>query len=209
MRIDRRSFWFLDAVVEYGENLAVLASPGIELTLNRRTHRLEVRELAPMLASLCEAGLIRVKHMETDALARTLPEIESAFAMSSCKPGRYSGFWYHLTPEGGAVWESLTRPDWSRYCTGAWEPGQSCLEAGSRERLEEELTWQAADPWSVRVPGSDEWTVLRPWEATYWKTLPVGFEVRYQRIDKKYLACNLRPGPRVAPPRPWYENPAY
>ncbi|NOJ95160.1 hypothetical protein HMI51_19750 [Corallococcus coralloides] len=180
MRIDRRSFWFLDAVVELRENLAVLRSPDIEVILNRRTHGLEARELAPMLASLCEAGLIRVKHSETDALVRTLPEIESALAVSSCKPGRYSGFWYGLTPEGGAAWESLTRPDWNRYSTSSRRRREVCIQAGSREVAEAEFAWQSMEPSQVLVPGSEVWTVMRPWPATYWKTLPMGFQVRYR-----------------------------
>ncbi|GMU09689.1 hypothetical protein ASNO1_59430 [Corallococcus caeni] len=193
--------------MKWGENLAVLGSPDIEIIINRRTHGLEARELAPMLASLCEAGLIEVKHHDSGVRARSLPEIESAFAVSSCRPGRYSGFWYTLTPEGGALWESLTRPDWSRYCKGEWGKEQTCLKAGSHERLEAELTWQATDPWSERVSGSEVWTVVRPWEATYWKTLPEGFEVRYRRIDKKYLACNLQAARRPVPPPPWYDKP--
>ncbi|AFE06859.1 hypothetical protein COCOR_06311 [Corallococcus coralloides DSM 2259] len=185
MRMDRRSFWLLDAVVELSENLAVLRSPDLELITNRRTHGLEARELAPMLASLCEAGLIWVKHLETDALARTLPEIESALAVSSCTPGRYSGFWYGLTPEGGAVWESLARPDWSRYSTG-WSDGEEhFIEAGARELAEEEFARASSRPSRVLVPGSAVWTVMRPWSATYWKTMPVGFQVRYRSTRGK------------------------
>ncbi|RKG54109.1 hypothetical protein D7X30_29415 [Corallococcus sp. AB011P] len=210
MRIDRRSFWFLDAVVELRENLAVLGSPNIEVITNRRPHGLEARELAPMLASLCEAGLIRVKHSETDALARTLPEIESALAMSSCAPGRYSGFWYGLTPEGGAVWESLTRPDWSRYSKGWSDGDEHCFEAGGHELAGEEFAREASRPSRVLVPGSAVWTVMRPWSATYWKTVPVGFQVRYRSTRGKWDRVAEGIWEKRHPvQRPWYEQPAF
>ncbi|WP_147445370.1 hypothetical protein [Corallococcus aberystwythensis] len=210
MRVDRRSFWFLDAVVESRENLAVLGSLDIEVITNRRTHGLEARELAPMLASLCEAGLIEVTREDSDGRARSLPEIESAFAMSQCKPGHYSGFWYGLTSEGGAAWESMTRADWSRYSKG-WSDGEEhCLEAGGHELAEEEFARWSSQPSRVLVPGSAVWKVMQPWSATYWKTVPLGFQVRYWAKRGKWDGVAEWIWERRHPvQRPWYEQPEF
>ncbi|WP_223636884.1 hypothetical protein [Corallococcus sp. EGB] len=163
-----------------------------------------------MLASLCEAGLIEVQHIETGALARSHQEIERALAMNSCKPAHYSGFWYHLTDKGGAMWESLARPDWGRYSKGRREEEESFIEAGSRECAEAEFAWWSTDPSKTLLPGSEAWTGLQPWDATYWKTLSVGFRVHYRWTagPKNHFAWHLWSKRRPIQ-RPWHEKPAF
>jgi hypothetical protein len=203
IHIDRKTFWFLDEVVESGVNLAVLRSPRIEEILNRRTHGLGDNELVEFLASLCQAGLIEVKNKE-GVRACTLHEVERAFAQSGCVPRHYSGFWYSLTPVGGAAWESVTHPEWSRYTDYSMGLSDIRIEAGSRERAHEEYAQASTDPAHVPVPGSYEESLLQPWAATYWKTLPTGFRIQYAWVEgTSNVAWQLRQ-PR---PRPWYTTP--
>lgn len=206
MRVDRLTFWFLDAVIEMGENLAVLKSPHIEEVMNRRTHGLGERELVEFLASLCQAGLVEVKN-EDDVRACSLREVERAFSTSRREPGHYSGFWYYLTPAGGAAWESVTNPDWDRFLT-QWlsvRPNQVCIEAATRERAVEAFNRASADPAHVPVPGSYRETLLQPWEATYWKTLPSGVRIQYAWTKGKSNVAWLQRQPRE---QPWYSQPA-
>jgi hypothetical protein len=206
MRIDARSFWFLDEVVELGLNLAVLCSPDIEVIVNRPSHGLDEHELAPMLASLCAAGFIEVKGPD-DVLARTLREIEDAFAVSRCSPVPHTGFQYFLTPEGGAAWERLTRPDWSRYFVTALSRQETWIEAASLEAAEGEFRWEATDPSHVPVPGSEIRTVMRPWAATYWKTLPIGYKVHFRWTHG--VGSNVLWSQGCPKRRPWYEQPKF
>ncbi|QSQ22433.1 hypothetical protein JY651_46195 [Pyxidicoccus parkwayensis] len=203
MHIDRQTFWFLDAVIEMGENLAVLKSPRIEEILNRRTHGLGERELVEQIASLCQSGLIEVKN-DDGVRVCSLDDVDRAFAESRCEPRHYSGFWYSLTPAGGAAWESVTHPDWSCYLSHWTRREEVCIEAATRERAVEEFNRASTDPAHVPVPGSYRETLLEPWEATYWKTLPSGVRIQYAWTKGgSNVAWQLRQ-PQA---KPWYNVP--
>ncbi|NMO17420.1 hypothetical protein HPC49_06835 [Pyxidicoccus fallax] len=203
MRIDRQTFWFLDLVIELRENLAVLRSSNIEEIINRPTHGLGERELVEALTALCQAGLIEVAN-EHGVRACSPHEVERAFAESSCKPRHYSGFWYGLTPAGGAAWESVTRPDWSLYSTYGAGQEDICIEAASHERALEEFAWASKDPTHVPIMSSYQETRLQPWEATYWKTLSEGFRIQYAWAKGRNTTAWLLSKPFS---RRWYEEP--
>ena len=42
----------------------------------------------------------------------------------------------------------------------------------------------------VVIPGSKHWDVLRPWQATYWKELPVGHRLRF---NYEWVARSFEP----------------
>lgn len=50
--------------------------------------------------------------------------------------------------------------------------------------LEVYFAWLEQEHGSSRLaPGSDRWRIVRPWKATYWKTLPEGVRVRYREAE--------------------------
>jgi hypothetical protein len=67
---------------------------------------------------------------------------------------------YGLTTQGGARWEAMAKFDWN-YHLGDWfDDG---LEGPSREMIEVYLAFA-----NCAVAGSEEWSTVRPWKATYW-----------------------------------------
>ncbi|MGB8688107.1 MAG: hypothetical protein WCD53_12325 [Microcoleus sp.] len=87
---------------------------------------------------------------------------------------------YYLTPQGGARWEAMAHPDWNRFFIVNFL-GQFPYEEGffgtQREILEQLLALERLIFMYEHIPGTENWNVLEPWEATYWKTLPRGYHV--------------------------------
>lgn len=96
--------------------------------------------------------------------------------------------YYYLTFQGGAYWEALTHPNWnlyyiynSREYSGDDMNEYECeMICSDRQLIEHFLSincyLNVAD---IYIPGTEAWDVLEPWQATYWKTLPRGYRVRY------------------------------
>jgi hypothetical protein len=81
-----------------------------------------------------------------------------------------------MTARGGARWEAMAKPDWSRFLdelTGI-DPDEVEVSGPDRDRLASHLRQYTL---SALVPGSERWEELIPWEATYWKTMPRGYRV--------------------------------
>lgn len=85
----------------------------------------------------------------------------------------------------------MAEPEWQRYFElvneedDIWE-----LVAGSQQRLDEVLN--SSEP----PEGVIERDILRPWKATYWKTLPSGYRVRFRTPS----AGSWSPGERMSVP---------
>jgi hypothetical protein len=99
-----------------------------------------------------------------------------------------SGNHYRLTPTGGAEWERAARPDWGRYVERSEErhddgaPVEHEILSPSAARAEAYLDFVRGDRlWYGPVSNeSIARDVIRPWEATYWKTLPEGHRIRFR-----------------------------
>ncbi len=95
---------------------------------------------------------------------------------------------YYLTPQGGARWEAMAHPDWNKFSIVNFL-GQFPYEEGflgtQREIIEQLLTLDHLLFMYEHIPETENWNVLEPWEATYWKTLPRGYHVscEYQLSD--------------------------
>jgi hypothetical protein len=105
----------------------------------------------------------------------TQAEIEDAF------DGRLNCF-YGLTLQGGTRWEEVSQPRWERYISASVyaEPREGNIIGSDRDLVEQyDSLSQHAFEISV-IPGSKRWDVLRPWQATYWKELPVGHRLSFK-----------------------------
>ncbi|CBN57159.1 hypothetical protein OSCI_3340002 [Kamptonema sp. PCC 6506] len=93
---------------------------------------------------------------------------------------------YYLTPQGGARWEAMAHPDWNKFSIVNFL-GQFPYEEGffgtQREIIEQLLALEHLIFMYEHIPGTENWNVLEPWEATYWKTLPRGY----------YVSCEFQP----------------
>lgn len=89
---------------------------------------------------------------------------------------------YYLTPQGGANWETIARPNWQQYLKWSSVPGstESTIIAQDREAISQLLQFNPYLEGKEHIPETVIWELLEPWEATYWKTLPHASKVSYQ-----------------------------
>jgi hypothetical protein len=177
--------WLLDAAVHVRIPLPLLVGTDDEISrdFNRPSHFMNRDELFRTLCSLFAAGDIVGNSEERGDYVPTPAEVERALEPSP--PGTPmitdSTLCYGLSTQGGARWERMTEADWDRYIQ-VEEPEKQVTEivTSNKERLEDAL--QRAQNWSTGGwwPESVVRDVIKPWEATYWRTLPVGFRARFQ-----------------------------
>lgn len=97
---------------------------------------------------------------------------------------------YYLTSQGGARWESMASPDWSKFLNieNFDCPGQGLLVGTTKNIVEKFLALDCFLAVSYKhIPGTEVWQVLEPWPATYWKTLPRGYQVAYKTHPANFL----------------------
>jgi hypothetical protein len=117
---------------------------------------------------------------------------------------------YMLTAKGGSQWESLSNPNWDWCISGSlWENS----EAKYLHIAEQNLEFIRYAFNSQPILSSKTYQVLRPWQATYWKTLPEGHRIEYQTQDLPFSSIVLRQDwpPEVQDfekkSQNWYTNP--
>lgn len=195
--MDAGEYWLLDSVVESLDSLAMLVSKDIETAFNKRSHGLTRDQLLNVLERLFLGGDLLAHRMEKSGpkefFIPTRTEIEEAFS------GRVLCF-YGLTSQGGARWEQVSQPHWDRYIRASVyaEPRDGEVIGSDLDLVEQYDSLSRYDSDISVVPGSEHWDVLRPWQATYWKELPVGHRLSYkyewvgrppeQRTDPKIAA---------------------
>lgn len=87
---------------------------------------------------------------------------------------------YYLTPQGGTHWERMTHPDWDKFfivnLSGSF-PYDDGIFATQREIIEKLLALDRFILMRQHIPGTENYQILEPWQATYWKTLPRGYHL--------------------------------
>lgn len=171
--MNRSEYWLLDSVVEAWYPLVWLVSDDVEGSFNKRHHRLERGELVTVLNRLFQRGDLLAKQNESEFVPAS-SDIEEAL------DGRLDCL-YGLTSQGGVRWEEVSHPQWERYIA-AWvyaDPQEGEI-VGSDRTLVEKYDSLSEYVWDISVVAdSRRWDVLQPWQATYWKTLPLGHRVRF------------------------------
>lgn len=177
--MDKDEYWLLDSVVEARDSLKCLVSEDIEVAFNKQGHGLNRDELISVLDRLFQRGDLFAERKEKSVskgfFIPTTAEIEEAF------DGRLLCF-YGLTSQGGARWEEVSQPHWERYIVNYIyaEPQEGAIIGSDRDLVEQYDSLSQHDSDVLIVPGSKHWDVLRPWQATYWKELPVGHRLRFK-----------------------------
>ena len=103
--------------------------------------------------------------------------------------------YYYLTPQGSSRWEALAHPNWHQYYTYLcqdYQPGEVPeyeieIASTSRQLIEKILSVSCYVLSEVPIPGTEIWSEISPWQATYWKTLPKAYRVRYRARQNNYL----------------------
>lgn len=194
--MDKNEYWLLDSVVEGWYPIGWLVSADVEGAFNKPNHGLNRDELISVLDSLFQRGDLLAERMEKSVskgfFIPTQKEIEDALS------GRLDCS-YGLTSQGGARWEEVSRPQWERYLT-AWvyaDPLEGGEITGSDRQMVEKYDSLSHYYLGVSaVPGSKLWDVLEPWQATYWKVLPLGHRVRF-RYESVEISPEQKSDPAV------------
>ncbi len=91
--------------------------------------------------------------------------------------------WYYLTPQGGERWARFSKANWDRYHSFEWDwHVEDLLEVAATTPEAAERVYRYVPVWNELhvLPETLNRSTLCPWAATYWKTLPVGYSVRFR-----------------------------
>jgi hypothetical protein len=193
MSISATAYWFLEAVRINQRSVHYLGRADYRLAFNMRSHGLSsVVDVAAVLAELVDAGLIGLSYKRDPRT--TLPsrharaQNEKLILREMVEERRTSPLVFGLTRKGGSVWETLSSPDWNRYCNLSWgssleQRSEFIGESLSRNALRElmRVCFETARPLGHVDPGSLKEVEIRDWRATYWKrfTTAVGLRLWY------------------------------
>lgn len=190
--MEKAEYWILDSVATAEEPLDALANrEGVAFTLNRPWHGLTENELVDVLCRLFHKGDLFAERFEkAESLGEFVPtRAEIISALSYVPPSRRTkGYdtastleaYYGLTALGGARWEAVSRPDWNRYVYADAGLDEGKTIAMDRRLVEQYEYFSRFRSNISIIAGSEKWDVLEPWQATYWKTLPIGHRLRYR-----------------------------
>lgn len=195
--LEPSEYWLLESSVDAWVPLHLLVRPNVNEVFNKCSHGLDRSQLLGVLLTLFDKNLIVGKTWHKESSFRpTEAQVNAALNIEGAGDAE-GGILYGLTPLGGRVWEEYAKPDWDRFISHGWDATSKVFqEGGESKEVEEEEICAARREWveifslvaglmGHRIlPGSVVWEELRPWHATYWKTLPVGYRIRYQFVAR-------------------------
>lgn len=189
--MNKFEYWFLDTAVEeiIGLSWVIPDETGM-LGINRKPLPISFAEIANILHKLFQSG----------NLLATTPEEQNYFSFSIGFKPSFSeieaalkgniGLFYFLTDKGGKNWESVSQPKWEQFLNwgGRIErENEEIMTCGSRQVGETILSLshllKPGSSIQYIIPHTEIWETITPWKATYWKMLPVGYQVRYQKRE--------------------------
>ena len=193
IKLSRGEYWILESLISIKYPVCDYSSPDHEAIFNRPTHGLDHAELLDTLDAMVRSGWISAHWWdmlpdhdpETAPFAPTRKEIEAALVAPRLDSLRHPSerpplMYAELTALGGSVWESFACPTWDAFMDvdlGMNGPGE--FVAVQKWRLEKYLLHAHYLGTLIRLD-TLQWDVISPWQATYWKTLPVGHRVRFE-----------------------------
>ena len=170
-------FFILSIVCEHHHRLSVFDWPNLGELVNRPAPQFTRAELTDNLYDMfCYGDLVATqvtKRRRGRPFVPTREEIDAALCDSL-------DIEYGLTAQGGERWERMSQFDWDYHLGGFSDTG---VESTKAEMIDVYLAWTRSS-----VPGSEKQSTLRPWKATYWKSLPEGIRVRYQQKTRDNAA---------------------
>ncbi|HBB30900.1 MAG TPA: hypothetical protein DDZ80_27840 [Cyanobacteria bacterium UBA8803] len=125
----------------------------------------------------------------------TIPEIQANL------DGKLQVY-YYLTAQGGRRWEVMVQPNWYqyyRYVCKDYKPDKIPeyeieITSYSQQLIEKLLSVSSYVFSEIPIPGTESWDEIEPWQATYWKTLPLAYKVCYRaRQNNYFINANTSP----------------
>jgi hypothetical protein len=199
LRLSRGEFWLLANAVEHGLPLPLLTMPewvpggtnnAIDVVLNRQGHGLGFESLLETLAQMARNDWIRFgRTFRDDPIS--CPDTKEIDVFLRERVRFDQAVFYWLTAAGGAAWEAFARPEWRRYIEHNHDyadDAASCarmttIETSNWKQLDKYLRALAGE--QVIEAGSIVLSELRPWQATYWKTLPFGLRCTFRSNETR------------------------
>lgn len=182
-KFTRGEYWILNSVVESAIPICWLDWENIEQVLNKSTHGMNRRQLEDTFLEMSEKGLIDVYVSgEWNRKVFLTPEkLDTAFDEKQHPKCLY----YRLSPKGGIYWEAFALPNWNYYiCEAYTEQDNSGYENGEIICLNSEVLKKYFDSLCYQTlhieASSVDRNELQPWQATYWKKLPIGYSVQFK-----------------------------
>lgn len=178
--MDKVEYWLLSYVVTARDTLGWIIPESLEF-IERRPPGFTDKEIANAFERLFRRGDILAFRPVRPPTGRE-PRFVPSRAEIDAGLRNELAIYYELTPKGGDLWERVAAPDWDRFLSvrggsrkeGVWAASQN------REILERYLAYLPHKWREFPVWGSEMWETVVPWQATYWKTLPLGHAVRFQ-----------------------------
>jgi len=196
--------WILDSLVEGGYPLFWLISENLEMVFNRDGHNLTYPNLVKTLFKLFSQGdlqAIKGNNFDLDKIfLPTIDDIEKGLHHQSDFE-----FVFRLTHLGGKKWETYTQPDWKRYIDAGYytEPNIAKIITSDKQNLEKYVAIQHLFWKNTIIENSFQRQILTPWHATYWKILPIGYEVTFSYAVVEELDTPKEDIPKQA--QEWYD----
>ena len=212
-RLSRGEYWILNSAVDCRVPVSFLQGddPFRLFDFSRTGHGLSRDFLVATLGELFERGWITASLVpwgessdEEQEIGKLSPEAIVS-ALDGPRPmSRMPFICYGLTHAGASVWEGFAAPKWERFLdVGISIPGEFIGATEWRIHRYFDLVHHIG---IEIVPGTVAWDEVRPWEATYWKTLPVGYRVRFEHRDAERTSVGWDKVPHeVMSLRHWYD----
>lgn len=176
-------FFLLSIAKDHHYPLWFLESPDLGSDVNRHVPPFTRDELIETLSDMFTGGDLLARRHKGEFDRPWFVPARSEIDAALCGALRLE---YCLTPQGGARWEAMSEFDWNFDISDFHDDG---FASASREMIETYLSWTSLSlSGSKVIPGTERWSVERPWKATYWKELPEGIRVHYEEGPTRKLA---------------------
>ncbi|NJP06976.1 MAG: hypothetical protein HC837_15830 [Chloroflexaceae bacterium] len=181
-------YWLLDVVVTRYYPLYILTAPNVAAILNRKYvygQGLSYSILVDAVGRLFLQGYIQLAwwHVPLHTWMPMTDLNSSRSTIEAALQGE-TEVNYGLTGKGGAAWEAKLHPNWQKYKDEdvSSEPGNIArITAGSIEVINEymSLVFPSYLYPFVPIPETLMMEQISPWQATYWKSLPLGYRIQF------------------------------
>lgn len=181
-------YWLIDTAIRCHIPFNWLSARNLAEMLNRETHKLSDAALLETLLHMFAHGDLYLQLSNRDGRDTALMSPSRSFVEATLYANRdqwltrQQRVFYGVTLQGAAKWERLSTPQWQKFFEAGYEvdPYQGEIIAAERSTAETLLTMTQYDE-GIHTVISDSvaWTICQPWQATYWKVLPIAYRVRF------------------------------
>ena len=177
--MDEHERWVLEAAVDLKLPVRVITGPDAGQRLNRPHHGLDPEGVIEVLRRLLRQGAIALFRDGQDQHHQAEEDLRAVVEQGHAGPSPPGSCFYGLTASGGELWEAVAQPAWARYLDASYgiDPNDAEVICADPVRLNHYVSskYQQYRPISGTVCRDH----VKPWQATYWKMLPLGHRIRY------------------------------